>query len=65
MNSTAAYITQFKNNEKSMSSDMFRDDKERMIEDFDYPLNLMISCSLTKIIEGSFKDAIKYLNKEY
>lgn len=64
INSTAPYITQFNKSEKRADGDIFRDNWGRMIEDFDYPLNLMISCSVVKIIEGSFEDAIKYVNKK-
>lgn len=65
MNSTAPYIKQFKSNELKPDGDIFRDNEERMIEDFDYPLNLMISCSAVKIIEGGFEDTIKYILKTH
>ena len=35
-------------------------DREGMvIEDFDYPLNLMISCSVTGLVAGGFEDVLK------
>lgn len=60
MDSTAPYIEQFKDTQKK-EGDVFRDNDGRMIEDFNYPLNLMVSCSVTEIIEGSFEDALKYI----
>ena len=38
------------------------DDKERFIEDFDHPVNLMIACSCKSILHGSFEDVLKYLS---
>lgn len=59
MSSTLSYINQFSDDEKILSGDFYADSLGRMIEDFDYPINLMIFCSALQIIEGSFEDAIK------
>ncbi len=63
MDSTLAYPEQFVEEEKTLSGDFYVDKDGRMIEDFDYPINLMIACSVTKILKGSFEDAIKALGK--
>ncbi len=57
MNSTSAYIEQFSS--KKESDGMFWDEDDRFIEDFDYPINLMIACSSLEIIEGGFEDVLK------
>ena len=54
------YIDTFKKDEKFERDGYFCDVKERVIEDFDYPLNLMLACS-TKIIEGDFETVLKFL----
>ena len=53
MQSTRAYREQF---------DAEFDEKGRVVEDFDYPINLMIACSCSEIIEGSFLDVLKKLH---
>ena len=35
----------------------------RVIEDFDYPINLMIACSVENIIFGDFEDCLKEICK--
>jgi len=37
------------------------DEKGRFIEDFDYPVNLMIASSCDAILHGSFEDILKLL----
>lgn len=61
MKSTSSYIETF---EKTITLDdgQLADVDGKIIEDFDYPINLMIACS-TKIIAGSFEDVLKFLNK--
>jgi len=55
------YIEQFAKDEK-FSRDGYKVDKdERLIEDFDYPLNLMISCSVKELVIGDFEDVLKKL----
>lgn len=60
MNRTCNYIDSFKEDEKLAKEGCFYDAKERIIEDFDYPLNLMLSCS-TEIIQGSFETVLEFL----
>lgn len=64
MESEHAYIQNFSSEEKFLQDGYYVDAQERLIEDFDYPLNLMIACSVTKIISGSFEDALKDMVKE-
>ena len=61
MDSTLPYPEQFLENEKTLSGDFYVDRDGRMIEDFDYPINLMIACSVKNIVQGSFEDAVKSL----
>lgn len=61
MDCTLPYPEQFLESEKALSGDFYVDNDGRMIEDFDYPINLMIACSVKKIVQGSFEDAIKTL----
>lgn len=57
------YIDTFEDNEKKVLNDVIVDMDNKTIEDFDYPLNLMISCSVEKLVTGSFEDVLKYINK--
>ena len=57
---TSSYIDRFEEDEKLAKEGCFYDSDDRLIEDFDYPLNLMLSCS-TKIIEGSFETVLQFL----
>lgn len=59
MDSTVSYLEQFSESEKSLSGDLYVDADGKMIEDFDSPVNLMISCSALKIVQGGFEDVIK------
>ncbi len=61
MDSIKPYIDNFSNDEKTASSGFFLDAQGRVIEDFDYPLNLMIACSVRKMIAGEFEDVLKLL----
>jgi nucleoside 2-deoxyribosyltransferase len=66
MEKTRAYIESFDENEKKEEGNFFWDSEERFIEDFDYPVNLMIACSALKIIEGSFEDVLRKISgKEF
>ena len=60
MSCTCNYIETFKQDEKFVKDGYFGDKKERLIEDFDYPLNLMLACSV-KIIEGDFENVLQFL----
>ena len=51
MDSSLSYIERFSEEEKEKEN--------RDIEDFDYPINLMIACSVEKIIVGGFEDVLK------
>jgi len=55
------YIKRFGSDEKFERDGYFVDDKERLIEDFAHPLNLMIACSVKEIVEGGFEDVLKRL----
>lgn len=63
MDSTSSYIDSFGVDEKKLLGETAVDNKNRAIEDFDQPLNLMISCSVTKIVEGGFEDVLKYIKE--
>ncbi|MDH4943728.1 nucleoside 2-deoxyribosyltransferase [Sulfurimonas sp. C5] len=61
MQSTKPYIESFSNDEKFIEEEHFLDTQKRIIEDFDYPINLMIACSIKKIYAGKFEDVLKAL----
>ena len=52
------YIDNFSKDEKNVIDDVTYDLENRVIEDFDYPINLMIACSVEKIIFGEFEDCL-------
>ena len=58
LNRSNSYLEQFNYNEKLSNENGFTDLQGKNIEDFDYPLNLMISCSVEKIIVGDFEDVL-------
>jgi nucleoside 2-deoxyribosyltransferase len=57
------YIDQFSKDEKVYTENGFTDLQGDFIEDFDYPLNLMLSCSVEKIIVGTFEDVLKNITQ--
>lgn len=59
MDNTSDYVDQFFDEEKNLSDDIYVDLKRRTIEDFNHPINLMIACSCTAIVEGGFEDVLK------
>jgi len=61
MQDTRAYIEKFTEDEKFLSDGCYCDTKTRVIENFEHPLNLMIACSVKKIVAGSFEDVLKIL----
>lgn len=63
MENTRSYINSFGTNEKKEEGGFFWDKDDRFIEDFDYPINLMIACSALEIVEGSFEDVLKKINE--
>ena len=61
MNSTRSYVEQFLN--KKEENGLFWDEDDRFIEDFNHPINLMVACSVIKLVEGDFEDALRSINK--
>ncbi len=59
MQSKRSYIKQF--SDLKEENGMFLDEKNRYVEDFDHPINLMIACSCKEILEGGFEDVLKLL----
>jgi len=58
MSDTREYLQRFDENEKVQEEGRFYDIQGRAIEDFSYPLNLMLACSI-EIVKGGFEDALK------
>ena len=59
MQNTQNYAESFNADEKHEKEGMFFDNDGLLIEDFDYPVNLMIACSVEKIFKGDFETALK------
>jgi len=59
INRDTTYLQQFKENEILIKENGFTDLEGKYIEDFDYAVNLMIACSVEKIIVGDFEEALK------
>ncbi len=58
-----SYLDRFdKNRLKKDENGMYWDENDMFVEDFDLPLNLMISCSAT-VIEGGFEDVLKVISE--
>ena len=57
------YIDTFSKDETKLLNNVVVDLDNRFIEDFDYPINLMIACSVENIIFGEFEDCLKELVK--
>ncbi len=53
------YIERFDISEKTDENGITYDTQGLVIEDFEYPLNLMLSCSLNALVEGEFEDVLK------
>ena len=60
MDDTSDYIDTFNSDEKFHMDGYICDNRKRLIEDFNYPVNLMLACS-TKIIEGDFEKTLNYI----
>lgn len=58
------YLQQFKDDEKLSNKNGFVDLKGKTIEDFDYPVNLMIACSVEDIIIGNFEEVLKKITQQ-
>ena len=56
-------IDSFSKDETKLLNDVIVDLDNRFIEDFDYPINLMIACSVENIVFGTFEDCLKELVK--
>lgn len=61
INRDTTYLQQFKENEILVNENGFTDKEGKSIEDFDYAVNLMIACSVEKIIVGDFEEVLKKL----
>ena len=57
------YIDTFSKDEIKIIDNTKVDLDNRVIEDFDYPINLMIACSVENIIFGDFEDCLKEICK--
>lgn len=65
MDNTDDYVKRFEHYEKTSSDGKYFDKKNMSIEDFEHPVNLMIACSVEKIISGSFEDVLMDIQKQY
>ena len=63
MEDTTIYLHSFDEDEKCYVDGCYYDKQDKLIEDFEHPLNLMIACSVKEIIQGSFEDVLKKLHK--
>jgi nucleoside 2-deoxyribosyltransferase len=59
MQSKRDYIEEFPH--KKEKNALFVDEDDKVIEDFNHPINLMIACSCREIIAGDFEDVLKFL----
>ncbi len=64
MQNVRNYKERFSEEETQKEGDRLLDADGKIIEDFGYPLNLMIACSVQKIVAGSFEDALKELHAQ-
>jgi len=62
MDSDKSYLHRFSDSESFEIKNVWVDENGKTIEDFDLPINLMISCSVKKICCGGFQDALIYLH---
>lgn len=58
MSDTRSYLERFESGANREQDGRFFDHDGNAIEDFDYPLNLMLACSI-EIVQGGFEDALK------
>ena len=59
MNEVNDYVDQFSSEEKEIIDGIVYDKDGKAIEDFSHPINLMIACSVNKIIKGGFEKVLK------
>jgi len=64
MGDTCAYIDKFAPHEKQQHKECMLDQNQKVIEDFDLSINLMIACSV-ELVEGCFEDVLKILQQEH
>lgn len=64
MFNTHSYLESFDEKEKKEQGGFFWDKDEKCIENFDYPVNLMIACSVLEIVQGSFEDVLKKISEK-
>ena len=64
MHDSSEYITRFLEEEIELENGNMYDKQGMLIEDFAYPLNLMLSCSVQEIVTGSFEDVLKKVAKQ-
>jgi len=62
MKNTSAYIDSF-DEVTTLADGLYADSEGKIIEDFDYPINLMIACS-AEIVEGGFEDVLELISKK-
>ncbi|NOR58402.1 MAG: nucleoside 2-deoxyribosyltransferase [Sulfurimonas sp.] len=62
MENTSAYIDNF-DEVTTLADNLYADSDGKIIEDFDYPINLMIACS-AEIVAGGFKDVLQLISKK-
>jgi len=58
MDDTCDYVDSFTNTQKEIKDNVPFDKNGMAIEDFNYPINLMIACS-SQIVKGEFEDVLK------
>ncbi len=63
LESTQEYLETFSADEKFKDGENFVDKEGKLIEDFSYPLNLMLACSI-EIIEGNFENVLKRVKEQ-
>ena len=62
MDNTSDYVDQFSKEEKEIVDGIVYDKKGMVIEDFSHPINLMIACSVDKIVKGGFEEVLKSIS---
>jgi len=62
MADTGSYASKFNADEKNNFKEFIVDNHQRIIEDFELPINLMIACSV-KIIKGDFQEVLSRIKQ--
>ena len=63
MEHNQSYLDSFFDDEKKLLNNVYVDINNMVVEDFDYPINLMIACSVENIVFGNFEDCLITLTK--